>query len=77
MYDSLDSIPAHIFLNMNCTIPATPELARYIEFLLQQDEEHLRYIYRQSQQYNEHGGASKLSFQKWLRSLRYNLNKRK
>lgn len=73
MYDSLKEIPTHLFLNMNCTKPATEELGRYLAFLLTNDEESLRYIYQHSQQYSAHGGAAKLSFPRWLTSLRSNL----
>lgn len=73
MYDSIKDVPAHIFLNMGCTKPATPELARYLAFLSENDEESLKYIYTHSQQYVNHGGAAKTSFSRWLISLRSNL----
>lgn len=73
VYDSLKEIPAHIFLNMNCTKPATEEFARYLAFLSEYDENALKYIFTYSQQYVNHGGAAKTSFPRWLVSLRSNL----
>lgn len=63
----------HIFRNVDMTIPATKELTLYMWWVYRHHTEVLRYVHRESQQYNKHGGADNLSFARWKDKLEKDL----
>lgn len=74
---SLDTDPIDvpwIFRNRDLTIPATRELKKYLQLVLDDDPEHLRFLYRRSQEYCKFGGANAYTWKRWLNKLTKDVN---
>ena len=74
-YKSVEDLPAHIFTDRELSAPVGEELRAFLQFLLDNEPEALRYLHRKGQEYIDYGGANVLSWTKWLGQLRNNLRK--
>lgn len=74
MYESLEDLPAHLFLDRSMKKPASKEFHAYLKWMLDNHPDDLDYIWSESQKYVEHGGAWKESFSNWKKKLRTSLN---
>lgn len=72
-YKKLEDIPLHIFSNKECTKSPSPELRKYLKYMLDKHPNDLDYLWRYTQQYTKHGGCYYISFTKWLTKLNKDL----
>lgn len=69
---TLDTDPSDIpwiFRNRDLTVPATRELKKYLQLVMDEDPELLRFLYRRSQEYTKYGGANAYTWQRWSNKL--------
>ena len=74
-YKAVEELPAHVFTDRELSAPVGEELCQFLQFLLDNEPETLRYLHRKGQEYTDYGGANVLSWSKWLGQLRNNLRK--
>jgi hypothetical protein len=56
---------AFIFKNVQCTIPANLALCKWILWMTEAHPESLKFLFKQAQEYVDHGGGSVYSFARW------------
>lgn len=66
---------AFIFKDVSCTIPANKELAEWLKYMLENHQQDLHFLYKESQAYVSFGGGSGYSKQRWFNRLTKNVNK--
>lgn len=74
-YQKITDIPPHIFRNKLLTHPVGDELKEYLRYMLDNHPDDLHYLYRKSQRYIKHGGASVINFERWRLQLDKQLQK--
>ncbi|MEM0173288.1 MAG: hypothetical protein QXI16_02145 [Sulfolobaceae archaeon] len=72
-YEKLEDIPLHVFSNKECTKTPSPDLRKYLRFMLDNHPNDLDYLWRYTQQYKHHGGCYYLTFSNWLKKLERDL----
>lgn len=75
---TLDTDPKDIpwiFRNRDLTVPATRELKKYLQLVLEEDPELLRFLYRRSQEYQNYGGANAYTWKRWVNKLTKDVDK--
>ena len=74
-YSKVEDLPAHVFTDRELSAPVGVDLCEFLQFLLDNEPDALRYLHRKGQEYIDYGGANVLSWTKWLGQLRNNLKK--
>lgn len=74
-FNTVQSLPAHIFTDRELSAPVGKEFRDFLRFLVEHSPETLRYIHRKGQEYVDYGGANNLPWSRWIGQLRNNLNK--
>ena len=74
-YNSVSSLPTHLFRSRDLTKPVGQEFREYLLFLVNTNPEALRYLHRKSLEFSDYGGANKLGWHRWLAQLTSQLNK--
>lgn len=74
-YKTKEEIPLHVFSNKECTRTPSPELRKYLVFMLTNHADDLEYLWRSTQQYVHHGGCYVMTFAKWKDKLKKDLIK--
>lgn len=74
-YKSVEDLPSHVFTDRELSNPIGEELCEFLQFLLDNEPDTLRYIHRKGQEYVDYGGANVMPWAKWLGQLRNNLKK--
>jgi len=74
-YQTKQDIPLHCFSNKECTQTPSPELRKYLRYMLDTHPNDLEYLWRYTQQYTAHGGCYKMVFAAWLKKLTTDLTK--
>lgn len=75
---SIDTDPTtipFIFRNRDLTIPATKELKEYLQIVVEEDEQLLKFLHSRSQEYINYNGANQYTFKKWITKLKRDLIK--
>lgn len=75
MYKTVDSIPLHCFSNKECTKTPSPELRKYLRWMLANHPNDLEYLWRYTQQFTEFGGCYVMTFDRWIDKLTKDLDK--
>jgi len=65
---------AFIFKDVSCTVPANKELAEWLLWAQENENECLRWLYTASQQYNNYGGGANYTWKLWNKRLTKNVN---
>lgn len=55
----------------------SPELRRYLEFMVENHQHDLEYLWRHTQEYTKHGGCYVMSWDVWIKKLKRDLTKQK
>lgn len=68
-YNKIEDIPLHCFSNKECTKSPSPELRKYLNYMLTNHPNDLEYLWRYTQQFINHGGCYALTFDSWIKKL--------
>ena len=74
-YQTIDDIPALIFSNRQLTQSPSIELLEFLDWMLTNHPNDLAFLWRKSQEYKNHGGSWKLTFNQWLQKLENDLKR--
>lgn len=69
-YNTVEDIPLHVFSNKECTKTTSPALLDYLEYMIENHEQDLAYLWRHSQKYTRHGGMYRQAWELWLNKLK-------
>lgn len=75
MYKKIKDIPFHIFSNKECTMSPSKPLIEYLQWMYDNHQTDLEYLWRFTQQYVNHGGCYVLTYANWLKKLERDLKK--
>jgi len=76
-YNNIEDIPAHIFSNKECTKSPSPALREYLEWMVTNHPNDLKYIWAYTQQFKNYGGCYVLTYGEWTDKLKRDLAKQK
>lgn len=68
-YKKVEDIPLHIFSNKECTRSTSKDLIAYLRFMYDNHPYDLEYLWRNTQEYKDHGGCYAITFENWLTKL--------
>lgn len=76
-YKNIESVPAHIFSNKECTRTPSPELREYLAYMAEHHTDDLQYLWKYTQQFKDFGGCYVMTFPRWIEKLKRDLKEQR